>query len=97
MIKRHKWLPYAVLATGVILALLLLFAINSDPVVRWFQLGSREVGQERTPEPAETESITWRGALGAALFTVFILALVLSHLVLLVVVANMLNQPHHRA
>jgi len=97
MIKRHKWLPYAVVATGVILVLLLVFAINSDPVVRWFQFGSREAGQERNLERAEAKSFTWREALGTVLFSVFILALLLSHLVLLVVVANLLNQPQVQA
>jgi hypothetical protein len=97
MIKRHKWLPYAVVATGVVLVLLLVFAINSDPVVRWFPFGSREAVQERGPERAETKSFTWQEALGTALFSVFILALVLSHLVLLVVAANLLNKPQVRA
>jgi hypothetical protein len=97
MIKRHKWLPYAIVATGVIVVLLLVFAINSDPVVRWFPFGSTEAVQERGLGRAETKSFTWQEALGAILFSVFILALVLSHLVLLVVAANLLNQPKAQA
>lgn len=97
MIKRHKWLPYAVVATGVILVLLLVFALNSEPIVRWFQFSFREAGQERGLERAEPGSLTWQEALGMALFSVFILALVLSHLALLVVMANLLNKPETQA
>lgn len=93
MVKRHKWLPYAIVATGVILVLLLVFAINSEPVVRWFQSGTIETGQERALEPGEARSVTWHQVLGTALFSVFILALVLSHLVLLIVAANSLSKP----
>ena len=97
MVKRHKWLPYAVVATGVILVLLLVFAINSEPVVRWFQLGSREAGQDRIPGQAESQSITWQEALGTALFSFFILALVFTHLVLLIVAAKLLTKPQVQA
>ena len=97
MTKKHKWLPYAVVATGVILVLLLVFAINSEPVVRWFQLGSKETAQERVLDRAETRSITWQEALGTVLFSVFILALVFIHLALLIAVANLLNKPQAQA
>ena len=97
MAKKHKWLPYAVVATGVILVLLLVFAINSEPVVRWFQLGSKETAQERILDRAETRSITWQEALGTVLFSVFTLALVFIHLALLIAVANLLNKPQAQA
>jgi hypothetical protein len=93
MAKRYKWLPYAIVATGIVLVLLLVFAINSDPVVRWFQFGAKEASQARGLERAEARSMTWQDVLGTVLFSIFILALVLSHLVLLIVAANLLNKP----
>ncbi|MBN1934784.1 MAG: zinc ribbon domain-containing protein [Anaerolineae bacterium] len=79
MSKKLKWLPYAVVATGAVIVLLVIVAINSEPLVRWFQ--------------ADERSITWQEMLGIGLISMFILALLLSHMVLVVVVASSLNKP----
>ena len=92
MTKRRKWLSRAALITGAILVLLLIFAVNSEPLVRWFQIGPQEAGRERDLERAEAGSVTWHKALGATLISVFILAILASHLGLLIVVANSLNK-----
>ena len=97
MSKRRKWLPYAAVATGVILVLLLVFAINSEPIVRWFQFGFGKSGQAHSLGQTEANSLTWQEALGTTLFSVFILALVWIHLALLVVMANLFNKPQTQA
>ncbi len=78
--KKHRWLPYAVVATGAVIVLLVIFSINSEPLVRWFQ--------------ADERSITWQEMLGMGLISMFILALLLSHMVLVVVAASSLSKPH---
>jgi hypothetical protein len=81
----------------VILVLLLVFAINSEPIVRWFQFGFGKAGQAHGMGQTETDSLTWQEALGTALFSIFILALVWIHLALLVVMANLFNKPQTQA
>jgi ABC-type Fe3+ transport system permease subunit len=90
--KRRKWLSRAAVITGAILVLLLILAINSEPLVRWFQIGPQEAGQERGLEQADAGSVVWHKALGTTLISVFILAILASHLALLIVVANSLNK-----
>ena len=76
--KRRKWLGYAVVVTGVIVVLLLIFAVNSEPLVRWFQ--------------HEERSITWQDMLGMGLISLFIVALLASHMTLVVVAASSLKE-----
>jgi heme exporter protein D len=76
--KKRKWLGYAVVVTGVIVVLLLIYAVNSEPLVRWFENDKR--------------SITWEDILGMGLISLFILALLVSHMALVVVAASSLSE-----
>ena len=79
--KKRKWLGYAIVVTAVTVILLLVFAVNSEPLVQWFKKDMR--------------SITWEDILGMSLISLFILALLVSHLTLVIVAARSLSKKPH--
>lgn len=97
MKKKSRWLSWSLVITGAIIAFVLILAVNSEPLVRWFQVGSAGTGPESESKEGGTGLPAWHNALGAALISVFILALVASHFGLLIVAANALNKPRTHA
>ena len=89
--KKRKWLSWALVTTGVIVTLVLILALNSDPLVRWFRVDL--LG----PAKDDTRPTTWDDALGTVLISVFILALLVSHVGLLIAAAKVLSKPRTHA
>lgn len=91
MKKSRKWISRAVVFSGLILVFLLIFTINSEPLVYWFRDSPQQAidaGQTRI------KPVNWYNIVGSSLIGMLVILLLMSHLGLLFVVSSWLNKPH---
>ncbi len=92
--KRNRRLAYGAIITGVVIVVLLLFALNRGPISRGFALEGSGAGlQALCPWCEEGKPVTPTDVLGIVLIALVVLALPAGHLALLIMLASRISRP----
>ena len=93
-LKRNRRLAYGAIATGLVIVVLLLLALNRGPISRGFEPEDSGAGlQALCPWCEEGEPVTATDILGIVLIALFVLALPAGHLALLIMLASRISRP----
>ncbi len=92
--RHNRRLAYGTIITGIVIVVLLLFALNRGPISRGFAPeGSGGGLQALCPWCEEGEPVTPTDVLGIVLIALILLALPAGHLALLIMLASRINHP----
>ncbi len=94
MNRKTKLFAYVALVTGLLLSVLLLLALDRDPLTKGFRRPEREATlQSICPWCEEDQPLTFTDVIGMVLIAVVVLSLPAGHIALLVMLAAQASRP----